>query len=110
MELTGRGEVSRPPVGLRPPHRQIGLHRGINSQDAVEHPLLRRRQRIPADPLRHRPGSEVLALHDHLARPHGQRSAGTQVGEGEVEAALPVDAPGGAPGRIDRVQCLLAAL
>ncbi len=30
----------------------------------------------PADPLRHGPGSEVAALHEHLARPYGQRPAG----------------------------------
>ncbi|MCT9113584.1 hypothetical protein ACFWD7_54020 [Streptomyces mirabilis] len=77
MELTSRSEMAGPPAGLRPARRRLlRLAGGLKSQDAVEHPLLRGRQRIPADPLRHRPGAEVLALHEHLARPYGQRPAG----------------------------------
>lgn len=94
MEPTGRSEMAGSPVGLRAAGRRLlRLAGGLKSKDAVEHPLLRGRQRIPADPLRHRPGAEVLVLHQHLARPYGQRPAGPDVRESELEAALPVDPP-----------------
>jgi hypothetical protein len=89
VELTSRSEMAGPPVGLRARRRLLRHAGGLKSQDAVEHPLLRGRQRIPADPLRHRPGPEVLAQHEHLARPHWQGPTGPDVHEGEVEAALP---------------------
>ncbi|WP_323137033.1 hypothetical protein [Streptomyces sp. NBC_01764] len=61
--------MTGPPVGLRPARRRLlRLAGGLESKDAVEHPLLRGRQLLPADPLRRRPGSEVLALHTSPAR------------------------------------------
>ncbi|MEU0821805.1 hypothetical protein [Streptomyces mirabilis] len=106
MELTSRSEMAGPPAGLRARRRPLRLADGLKSQDAVEHPLLRGRQRIPADPLRHRPGPEVLARHEHLARPHWQGPTGPDAREGEVEAALqsvprpdPRPSPSTTPGR-----------
>ncbi|MFE9813167.1 hypothetical protein [Streptomyces sp. NPDC005548] len=56
-------------ICLRLPHRlQLTLARGLQAKDAVEQPLLRRRQLVPPDPLRDRPSPEVLTLQDHLAR------------------------------------------
>ncbi|WP_328511939.1 hypothetical protein OG981_53205 [Streptomyces mirabilis] len=53
MELTGRSEMAGPPVGLRAARRRLlRLAGGLKPKDAVEHPLLRGRQLVPADPLR----------------------------------------------------------
>ncbi|MFF3484121.1 hypothetical protein ACFYXC_12640 [Streptomyces sp. NPDC002701] len=71
--------------------------------------VLRGHQPIPPRPLRGDPGSEVLALHDQLARRGREGAARLHVGEGEPVAALPADFPGHrTPPRINLSQSLLA--
>jgi hypothetical protein len=64
VELAGHGEVSGPPIGLCPPcWLCCGFlwREPLQAQDAVEEPLLYRRQLLPTRPLRPGPGAEVLA-------------------------------------------------
>lgn len=99
VELAGCGKVGGLPVGLRPPCGcLLCLADGFQSEDAVQEPLLRGHQRFPLGPLGGGPGAEVFALHDDLARPHGQRPAGPHVRMREVEVPLPGDTPRGGDG------------
>lgn len=79
---------------------------GLDAEDLLAHPLLRRREFLPAEGLCPHPVPKVLALADHLARLGRELPAGLQVEAGEVEAALPRQRPGRAPGGGDVVEGL----
>src|SRR5690242_14052964 len=59
---------------------------------------------VPAEALGLDPGAEVFALESRLAWRGGHRSPDRDEGAAQPVAALPGDRPGGAPGRVDRLQ------
>ncbi|WP_436845417.1 hypothetical protein [Streptomyces cinerochromogenes] len=104
--LLGGGVVHGPLVGLT--HAGLGLlvvAGGLDPEDVLAHPLLHAREAVPAEADRAHPPPQILALVHDVAR-RRQRAASFQVLPGEVEAALPVDGPGRAPGGVDVVQLL----
>lgn len=57
-----------------------------------------------------RPAAQIIALNDDCVWLGRQGPAGFQVQSGQMEASLPADGPGGAPGGVDVFQCFAAFL
>jgi len=107
VELPRRREIDRPLRILRPFHRPLVFLGRCDLEGVLQDPLLYRQELFPPEPLRVHPASEVLALHDDVARSRGERPAGLDVVVDEAVAPLPPGVPYRAPPRIDRVQLIL---
>ncbi|MFC8670668.1 hypothetical protein [Streptomyces sp. NPDC057199] len=108
VELGGGGEVGSPLVGLCLARlRLLVLGRGCDPEDLLAHPLLHGGELVEADPLGAYPTPEVFALAHDVARLGRQCSVVVQVLPGQVERALPLHGPRGAPRRVDLLQLVV---